>query len=34
MPLNIPTFDDVLTAAARLAGLAHRTPVLTSRTFN
>ncbi|MCF6116880.1 threo-3-hydroxy-L-aspartate ammonia-lyase [Mesorhizobium muleiense] len=34
MPLNILTFDDVLTAAARLAGLAHRTPVLTSRTFN
>jgi threonine dehydratase len=28
----VPTFDDVLAAAARIAGHAHRTPVLTSRT--
>ncbi|WP_179404389.1 threo-3-hydroxy-L-aspartate ammonia-lyase [Burkholderia guangdongensis] len=30
--LSAPTFDDVLDAAARLDGAAHRTPVLTSRT--
>jgi threonine dehydratase len=28
------TFDDVLAAADRLAGVVHRTPVLTSRTLN
>ncbi|OIK02755.1 threo-3-hydroxy-L-aspartate ammonia-lyase [Streptomyces monashensis] len=28
------TFDDVRAAAARLAGVAHRTPVLTSSTLN
>ncbi|MFF8476409.1 threo-3-hydroxy-L-aspartate ammonia-lyase [Streptomyces sp. NPDC015414] len=28
------TFDDVRAAAARLRGIAHRTPVLTSRTLN
>ncbi|MEV5410317.1 threo-3-hydroxy-L-aspartate ammonia-lyase [Thermopolyspora sp. NPDC052614] len=28
------TFDDVREAAARLDGVAHRTPVLTSRTLN
>ncbi|AOR30119.1 pyridoxal-5'-phosphate-dependent protein [Streptomyces fodineus] len=28
------TFDDVRAAAARLEGVAHRTPVLTSRTLN
>ncbi|MFI5972463.1 pyridoxal-phosphate dependent enzyme [Streptomyces sp. NPDC051452] len=28
------TFDDVREAAARLEGVAHRTPVLTSRTLN
>ncbi|GGW70740.1 serine/threonine dehydratase [Streptomyces lucensis JCM 4490] len=28
------TFDDVRDAAARLEGVAHRTPVLTSRTLN
>lgn len=28
----IPTFDDVIAAAGRLAGHAHRTPVLRSRT--
>ncbi len=31
-PLALPTFDDVRAAAGRLAGHAHRTPVLTSRT--
>jgi len=30
--LDIPTVDDVLRAAERLKGHAHRTPVLTSRT--
>ncbi|MCY0389649.1 threo-3-hydroxy-L-aspartate ammonia-lyase [Robbsia sp. Bb-Pol-6] len=30
--LTIPTYDDVLAAAGRLAGQAHRTPVLTSAT--
>jgi threo-3-hydroxy-L-aspartate ammonia-lyase len=29
---KIPTYDDVAAAAARIAGAAHRTPVLTSRT--
>ena len=28
----LPTFDDIAAAAERLAGHAHRTPVLTSRT--
>lgn len=32
--LNLPTFDDVLTAAGRIQGHAHRTPVMTSRTAN
>jgi threo-3-hydroxy-L-aspartate ammonia-lyase len=31
---TLPTFDDVRAAAARLAGYAHRTPVLTSRTVD
>jgi threonine dehydratase len=30
----LPTFADVEAAAARLAGVAHRTPVVTSRTVN
>ncbi|CAN0619084.1 L-threo-3-hydroxyaspartate ammonia-lyase [Burkholderia multivorans] len=30
--LPAPTYDDVVDAAARLDGAAHRTPVLTSRT--
>ncbi|MGV7029851.1 threo-3-hydroxy-L-aspartate ammonia-lyase [Methylobacterium symbioticum] len=30
--LRLPTFADVERAAARIAGVAHRTPVLTSRT--
>src|SRR4051794_11827523 len=32
LPLVLPTFDDVVAAADRLAGHAHVTPVLTSRT--
>jgi threonine dehydratase len=31
---RIPSFEDVLAARARISGLAHKTPVLTSRTFN
>ncbi|WP_246793930.1 threo-3-hydroxy-L-aspartate ammonia-lyase [Burkholderia perseverans] len=31
---NPPTYDDVAAAAERLAGHAHRTPVLTSRTVD
>ncbi len=30
--LNLPTYDDVTAAAARLKGHAHQTPVLRSRT--
>jgi threonine dehydratase len=32
--MTLPTPDDVLAAAGRLAGVAHRTPVLTSRTLD
>jgi threo-3-hydroxy-L-aspartate ammonia-lyase len=32
--LALPTYDDVAAAAARIAGHAHRTPVVTSRTFD
>ena len=32
--IELPGFDDVLAAARRLAGVAHRTPVLTSRTVD
>src|SRR5580700_9924342 len=32
--LNLPTFDDVVTAAERIRHHAHRTPVMTSRTVN
>lgn len=32
--LNLPTYDDVVAAAGRLEGHAHKTPVLTSRTVN
>ncbi|MCC6589440.1 MAG: pyridoxal-phosphate dependent enzyme [Bryobacterales bacterium] len=28
------TIDDIRAAAARIGGIAHRTPVMTSRTFN
>ena len=31
-PLRLPTYDDVIAAAARLKGHAHRTPVLRSST--
>lgn len=31
-PLALPTYADVETAAGRIAGVAHRTPALTSRT--
>ena len=34
MPQALPTFDDVLAAAARLQGIAHKTPVLQSSTLN
>lgn len=34
MPSQLPTFDDVLDAAARIAPHAHVTPVLTSRTLD
>ncbi|HEY9027876.1 MAG TPA: threo-3-hydroxy-L-aspartate ammonia-lyase [Burkholderiaceae bacterium] len=30
----LPTYDDVVAAAARIQGHAHKTPVLTSRTVN
>lgn len=30
----LPTYQDIEAAAQRLAGVAHRTPVLTSRTVN
>lgn len=32
--LQLPTYDDVVGAAARIAGAANRTPVLTSRTVD
>jgi threonine dehydratase len=32
--LKLPSYDDVVEAAGRLAGAANRTPVLTSRTVN
>lgn len=32
--ITLPTYDDVVAASARIAGHAHRTPVLTSRTAN
>ena len=31
---TLPTFDDVLAASERIAGQAHRTPVMTSRTID
>lgn len=33
-PPALPTYADVVAAASRLAGVAHRTPVITSRTVN
>lgn len=32
--LHLPAYDNVVQAAARIAGTANRTPVLTSRTVN
>lgn len=32
--MTIPTYEDVVAAAGRIQGYAHRTPVLTSRTAN
>ncbi len=32
--MNVPTFEDVQAAAARLEGIAHRTPVLRSATID
>ncbi len=34
MSQNLPTFTDVLAASERLQGVAHKTPVLHSRTLN
>ena len=34
MPESLPTLDDVHRAAERLAGVAHRTPVLRSQTLD
>ena len=31
-PARLPTYEDVAAAAGRIEGIAHRTPVLTSRT--
>jgi threonine dehydratase len=31
---NLPTYADVVAASERIAGIAHRTPVITSRTAN
>ena len=31
---TLPTFDDVIAASERIAGHAHRTPVMTSRTID
>jgi threo-3-hydroxy-L-aspartate ammonia-lyase len=31
---SLPTYDDVVAAAGRIAGVAHRTPVLTSRILD
>src|SRR5688500_15785553 len=31
---QLPTFDDVASAARQIAGVAHRTPVVTSRAIN
>ncbi|MBN3073808.1 threo-3-hydroxy-L-aspartate ammonia-lyase [Pectobacterium brasiliense] len=32
--LRLPTYDDVVAAAERIAGYANKTPVMTSRTVN
>ena len=33
-PSDLPTYDDVAAASARLEGQAHRTPVMSSRTLD
>ena len=32
--MTLPTYDDVESAAKQIAGIAHRTPVVSSRTIN
>lgn len=32
--MNLPSFEDILSASKRIAPFVHRTPVLTSQTFN
>jgi threonine dehydratase len=34
LPENLPTYGDVVAAAQRIEGHAHKTPVITSRTVN
>nr|WP_315248910.1 threo-3-hydroxy-L-aspartate ammonia-lyase [uncultured Duganella sp.] len=34
MNMTLPTFEDVVAASERIAGVAHRTPVLSSTTAN
>src|SRR4051812_9832539 len=34
LPLSAPTLEDVYTAAGRIAGLAHLTPVMTCATLD
>ena len=34
VPADLPTAEDVHAAAERLRGVAHRTPVMTSRTLD
>ena len=32
--MTLPTYDDVESAAKQISGVAHRTPVVSSRTLN
>jgi hypothetical protein len=32
--LDLPTYLDIVDAANRIEGVAHKTPVMTSRTIN
>jgi len=34
MSVPLPTYEDVVQASAALQGVAHHTPVLTSRTLD
>ena len=34
MDLDLPTYQDVCAASERIAGIAHKTPVLTSLRLN